>query len=158
MKNLPGMLAFSTVLLLAVGCQKNTGEGPGPTDAASPREGTGATRSAEAPPEGARTGTQQGAITSTTDDAGTVTTESSNPRTDAGATADKPQGSAGDRQALEACVDRWLKSNGLDEYGHPQGTMYQGGTPLFDERTGEQRDRLEYVFQRKPEARKACAR
>lgn len=167
MKNLPGVLAFSTFLLLAVGCQKNTGEGPGPTDAASQaslREGTGAVSTGDAPSEGARTGTQRGAVTSTTDDAGTVTMESSNPRTDAGtptrdgATAEKPQGSGGDRQALEACVDRWLKSNGLDEYGHPQGTLYQGGTPLFDERTGEQRDRLEYVFQRKPEARKACAR
>ncbi|MGA9521581.1 MAG: hypothetical protein WBV82_08965 [Myxococcaceae bacterium] len=56
----------------------------------------------------------------------------------------------------EACVDAWLNERKLDSYGHPEGTMYTGGTPLFDERTGEQKDRLEYVFGRHPEARAAC--
>ncbi|MBZ4419964.1 hypothetical protein [Myxococcus sp. RHSTA-1-4] len=160
MKNLPGVLAFSTVLLLAVGCHKNTGEGPGPTDAASqanPRDAMEAVKDAGGPSEGAQTGTQRGAMTSSTDDAGTVTMESSKPLTDAGTSGmAKSSGSGGSREAVEACVDRWLKSNGLDKYGHPEGTMYAGGTPLFDERTGERQDRLEYVFQRKPEARKAC--
>jgi hypothetical protein len=53
-------------------------------------------------------------------------------------------------------VDKWLAAHGLDTYGHPEGTMYAGGTPLFDERTGETRDRLDYVYARQPEARHAC--
>jgi hypothetical protein len=60
------------------------------------------------------------------------------------------------RQEEEDCVDRWLAEHNLDRYGHPRDTMYAGGTPLFDERTGESTDRLEYVYKRHPEARKAC--
>ena len=44
----------------------------------------------------------------------------------------------------------------MDMYGHPEGTMYAGGTPLFNEVTGERTDRLEYIFKRHPEARQAC--
>ncbi len=55
-------------------------------------------------------------------------------------------------------MDRWLQEHKLDRYGNAEGTMYTGGTPLFNEATGESRDRLEYVFERQPEARKACAR
>lgn len=60
------------------------------------------------------------------------------------------------REAEEACVDKWLAERGLDPYGNPEGTMYAGGTPLFDERTGEQVDRLTYVYKRQPLARAAC--
>lgn len=159
MRNLPGVLAFSTALLLAVGCHKNTGEGAGPTDAAAPQEDTRGVDDTGGPSAGAQTGTQRGAITSSTNDAGTVTMESSRPLgMDAGtAGMSKGTGAGGNRQAQEACVDHWLKSNGLDPYGNPAGTMYAGGTPLFDERTGETKDRLDYVFERAPEARKACA-
>jgi hypothetical protein len=72
--------------------------------------------------------------------------------TDAG-----PKGQGGDRAAVESCLDRWLQERKLDSYGHPEGTMYAGGSPLFNEATGESRDRLEYVFARQPEARRACA-
>ena len=34
--------------------------------------------------------------------------------------------------------------------------MYMGGTPLFDERTGERTDRLVFVYRRHAEARAAC--
>jgi hypothetical protein len=68
-----------------------------------------------------------------------------------------PQAAGIGRAAVEACVDRWLEARELDMFGHPEGTMYAGGTPLFNEATGESRDRLEYVFGRHPEARKACA-
>jgi hypothetical protein len=64
--------------------------------------------------------------------------------------------SGGDNASLLACVDEWLKSNRLDRYGHPQGTLYAGGTPLFDERTGQSVDRLAYVLKRQPEAERAC--
>ncbi len=57
----------------------------------------------------------------------------------------------------EACVDRWLAERKLDRYGHAEGTMYTGGTPLFDERTGESTPRLVYVFRKHPEAHQACA-
>jgi hypothetical protein len=61
-----------------------------------------------------------------------------------------------ERQAKESCVDTWLKEKKLDPYGSPEGTMYMGGSPLFNEATGESRDRLEFVFQKQPEAKKAC--
>ena len=55
-----------------------------------------------------------------------------------------------------ACVDAWLKGKKLDRYGSPEGTMYAGGTPLFDERTGERAERLPFVYKRHPAAKKAC--
>jgi len=62
------------------------------------------------------------------------------------------------REAEEACVDQWLAARGLDRYGGPAGTMYAGGTPLFDERTGARKDRLEHVYKLHPAARDTCAR
>jgi hypothetical protein len=73
---------------------------------------------------------------------------------DAG-TAPAPLSEA-ERQAKEACVDQWLKQKKLDPYGSPEGTMYMGGSPLFNEATGETKDRLEFVYQKQPEAKKAC--
>jgi hypothetical protein len=55
-----------------------------------------------------------------------------------------------------ACVDHWLVSHRLDAFGAPMGTVYAGGTPLFDEATGETMSRLEYVYIKQPEARRAC--
>jgi hypothetical protein len=57
----------------------------------------------------------------------------------------------------ETCLDRWLAERKLDRYGSPEGTMYAGGTPLFDEATGRQIDRRDYVYGKHPEARAACA-
>lgn len=62
------------------------------------------------------------------------------------------------REAQEACLDQWLAVRGLDPYGSEEGTLYAGGTPLFDERTGERRDRLDYVYKRHPAARESCHR
>ena len=56
------------------------------------------------------------------------------------------------------CVDAWLEKKGLDQYGSPAGTMYMGGTPLFDESSGKTTDRLEHVYQKQPEAKAACHR
>jgi len=69
-----------------------------------------------------------------------------------GETASSSAGAATEVQ----CVDGWLSSQGLDEYGNPKGTMYVGGTPLFDETTGKTTDRLEYIYQSHPEAKAAC--
>ena len=76
--------------------------------------------------------------------------------TDAAQDAGSPAQDGGSRAAQEACVDRWLQEHKLDRYGHPEGTMFAGGSPLFNEATGETRDRLEYVFARQPDALKAC--
>ena len=73
-----------------------------------------------------------------------------------GAAETTPAAAPRSRADEEACVDRWLAAHKLDAYGHPEGTMYAGGTPLFDERTGETRDRLDYVYVRQPGARQAC--
>ena len=48
-------------------------------------------------------------------------------------------------------IDSWLKSQNLNEYGDPEGMMYMGGSPLFDESTGEQTNRLDYLLERFPE-------
>tara|TARA_R110001606_G_scaffold93169_1_gene206879 strand:- start:1670 stop:2404 length:735 start_codon:yes stop_codon:yes gene_type:complete len=45
-------------------------------------------------------------------------------------------------------MDAWLKEKGLNRYGELKGTMYKGGNPLFNESTGESRDRYEYVKMR----------
>jgi hypothetical protein len=54
-------------------------------------------------------------------------------------------------------VERWLKGHGLDAYGNPQGTMYAGGTPTFDETTGRSVDRWTLVMKNRPEALSSCA-
>ena len=61
-----------------------------------------------------------------------------------------------DAQQTE-CVEKWLKGHGLDAYGNPQGTMYAGGTPTFDEATGKPVDRWTLVARHRPEALQSCA-
>jgi len=48
-------------------------------------------------------------------------------------------------------IDLWIERNGLNLYGDPQGTLYIGGTPLFDEASGKLWDRYELVLARHPE-------
>jgi hypothetical protein len=48
-------------------------------------------------------------------------------------------------------IDLWLKDRGLNEYGDAPGTMYTGGTPLFDEKNGTAVDRYVYLIRRFPE-------
>lgn len=55
-----------------------------------------------------------------------------------------------------ACVDEWLQAHTLDAYGNPQGTMYMGGTPLFDEATGQHLPRQAFLATRRPDALRAC--
>lgn len=47
-------------------------------------------------------------------------------------------------------IDAWLRANHLNEYGDPQGTIYTGGTPLFDEVTGKKIDRYDYILKKYP--------
>lgn len=78
------------------------------------------------------------------------------PDADAGPAVASPDGGPAETESELACVDHWLKDHKLDDYGNAEGTMYTGGTPLFDERTGESRDRLAFVYERQPEAKQAC--
>jgi hypothetical protein len=129
-------LAFLSAALLFTGCHKNTGENPTPPADASSHDA--------------------GDTTGTTDN--TLSAPSGGgPRTPGGSQAQAAiRTPGGDKATVESCVDRWLQEHKLDQYGNAEGTMYAGGTPLFNEATGETRDRLEYVFSRQPEARKAC--
>ncbi len=76
--------------------------------------------------------------------------------------AQAPQGASSEpgtpQSALSTCVDGQLAARGLNSYGDPQDTNYSGGTPLFDEKTGKSRDRVEYVLSRHPEIAQACGR
>jgi hypothetical protein len=54
------------------------------------------------------------------------------------------------------CADRWLTEHKFDSYGNPQGTSYLGGTPTFDERTGQSIDRWALVAKNRPEALRTC--
>ena len=66
-----------------------------------------------------------------------------------------PGPAAADAQAV-SCVEQWLAQRDLNQYGDPVGTMYTGGTPLFDERTGQTTDRLEHLVRKHPELQQAC--
>mmetsp|Transcript_33176 Transcript_33176/g.48653 ORF Transcript_33176/g.48653 Transcript_33176/m.48653 type:complete len:84 (-) Transcript_33176:512-763(-) len=47
-------------------------------------------------------------------------------------------------------VKGWLEAQGLNEYGDSEGTMYMGGSPLFDESTGESKDLVDYLTEKYP--------
>lgn len=51
----------------------------------------------------------------------------------------------------KAKIDAWIKANDLNPYGDSKDIMYTGGTPLFDERTGEKIDRYDYIISRHPD-------
>ncbi len=48
-------------------------------------------------------------------------------------------------------IDAQIKALGLNEYGDPKDTMYAGGTPLFNEMTGQSRDRYDYILSKHPD-------
>ena len=58
-------------------------------------------------------------------------------------------------EATKKRVDRWIKDNNRNSFGDSKDTMYAGGTPLFDERSGKTHDRYEYILKRHPELKKA---
>ena len=48
-------------------------------------------------------------------------------------------------------IDEKIRQSGLNEFGDPRGTMYTGGTPLFNEMTGRTIDRYDYILRRHPD-------
>jgi hypothetical protein len=57
-----------------------------------------------------------------------------------------------------SCLDAQLAAQGLNQYGDPPDTNYAGGTPLFDEKSGQRIDREAYVFAKRPGIARACSR
>ena len=57
----------------------------------------------------------------------------------------------GIRPEEKAEIEAWIRADGLNQYGDPKNTVYIGGTPLFDERTGESIDRYEYILENYPD-------
>src|SRR5262249_58151100 len=51
-----------------------------------------------------------------------------------------------------ACAEKWLAGHGVDDYGKPQGTMYAGGHPHLDEKTGATPARSRLVAPQPPPA------
>lgn len=51
---------------------------------------------------------------------------------------------------LRKKIDAWIKDHKRNEFGDREDTMYAGGTPLFDERSGTYKDRYEYILERNP--------
>lgn len=45
-------------------------------------------------------------------------------------------------------IEEMIRKSGLNEYGDPKGTVYAGGTPLFDERSGDMIDRFQYILRK----------
>jgi hypothetical protein len=185
MKKLTGALVLSLSLLMTSACRSagetagdastpaidaqtpTTGEAPKgeqqnlQNDAGSGTTGAGQPTQGLAPGEQTQnTGTATGSGTGT----GTGTTTATGTGSETG-TVDKASTggsyaatlSPAEKQAQENCLDKWLKGKKLDRYGHDEGTMYAGGSPIFNEMTGESRERLDYVYERKPDAKKACA-
>ena len=52
---------------------------------------------------------------------------------------------------LKEKIDQWLKDNNFNRYGDSLDTMYTGGTPLFNEATGESLDRFDYILSKHPD-------
>ncbi|HEX8700427.1 MAG TPA: hypothetical protein VF815_16380 [Myxococcaceae bacterium] len=154
MKKLTGALVLSFSLLLASGC-RSAGETKEPGDASTPAP-SGAVDAARDTLNNGSGGTQAGSDS----DSGTSTGAGSDPAaatrtgTSGGTTAAPLAEDA--RAAQETCLDKWLNMRKMDRYGSPEGTMYAGGSPLFNEQTGESTDRLEFVYKRHPKAKEAC--
>jgi len=51
----------------------------------------------------------------------------------------------------EELIEAWIIANDLNQYGDPKDTVYMGGTPLFDERTGQSIDKYEYILRNHPD-------
>lgn len=48
-------------------------------------------------------------------------------------------------------IKQWIIDENLNSYGDNKGTMYIGGTPLFDESTGKYKDLYEYILKMHPD-------
>jgi hypothetical protein len=54
-------------------------------------------------------------------------------------------------EAEKSRIEVWIQAEGLNSYGDPADTLYAGGTPLFDETTGQYIDRYDYILGNHPD-------
>jgi len=52
-----------------------------------------------------------------------------------------------EKQQIQSCIEE----NDLNKYGDPKNTLYPGGTPLFNEGTGETIDLYDYILRKHPD-------
>ena len=48
-------------------------------------------------------------------------------------------------------IQQWIEENDLNKYGDPKNTLYPGGTPLYNEGTGETIDLYDYILSNHPD-------
>lgn len=48
-------------------------------------------------------------------------------------------------------IDTWIKNENRNPYGDDTDRIYEGGSPLFDEKSGKTRDRYDYILEKHPE-------
>lgn len=48
-------------------------------------------------------------------------------------------------------IDAKIEKEGLNEFGDPKDAVYMGGTPLFNEMTGDMLDRYQYIADKHPD-------
>ncbi len=53
-------------------------------------------------------------------------------------------------EAEKSQIEAWLEKNGYNQYGDKPDTIYMGGTPLFDELTGEYTKLYDYLVDKYP--------
>lgn len=53
--------------------------------------------------------------------------------------------------AQKQSIDDWLAKKGLNRYGDSPNAVYTGGTPLFNERTGQSMERYQYILNKFPD-------
>ena len=53
--------------------------------------------------------------------------------------------------AQKKSIDDWLEKKGLNKYGDAANAIYTGGTPLFDEKTGQAIERYDYILNKFPD-------
>eukprot|EP00002_Diphylleia_rotans_P013987 TRINITY_DN2723_c0_g1_i4.p1 TRINITY_DN2723_c0_g1~~TRINITY_DN2723_c0_g1_i4.p1 ORF type:complete len:129 (-),score=15.66 TRINITY_DN2723_c0_g1_i4:115-501(-) len=53
--------------------------------------------------------------------------------------------------AERTLIDAWISAQNLNPFGDPKGTMYLGGTPLFNEVSGESVEKYEYIVRTFPD-------
>ena len=53
--------------------------------------------------------------------------------------------------AQKQAIDDWLAKKGLNRYGDSPNAVYTGGTPLFNEKTGQSIERYDYILNKFPD-------
>lgn len=68
-------------------------------------------------------------------------------------TVTRPPAGSSVSASERARIDAWLRAHAdsLNQYGDPKGTYYTGGTPLFNESTGQSVNKYDYIVRQHPD-------